>query len=433
MSSSSFAFGVSAAVAAPFVMTVGFIFWDNNWHGSTFSLNLFKCNLAAVCFLIVSFATRGSSPFPESIFTLEKVGFLMLSSTIGIIIGDFLWLEGLRLLGARRVIVVDAIKPFLSAFLGWAILGEQLRYPAFGGMALTVAGVLVVSIERTAMISTPAEVVSASDEQIPSSTLISPTADATSESMEINAQHTSVVEKVGARERTTSLVDVETSAANNSVGVQESLELPAASETIDLVEEPKRQGSLRENRTNTTASLRQGYIMSVLNVVLDTYGSVLTKQYGVGMTTWEISLIRFGFAGAVMFLVSVAFYIGSRCLRMPTEQEALATNGDDEAIKDIKDKYPAPWYLLPTNMSRKSWLKVVAGVGLVTFLTPALSNYALFQIALALALTLGSVGPLYALPLSWLLQSDKPSLRACFGAGMAVAGVIVLSLFGTLD
>lgn len=67
---------------------------------------------------------------------------------------------------------------------------------------------------------------------------------------------------------------------------------------------------------------------------------------------------------------------------------------------------------------------------LLTTTTPALSNYALFQIALALALTLGSVGPLYALPLTWLLQHDRPTVRACVGGVLAVAGIVVLSLLG---
>ena len=42
-------------------------------------------------------------------------------------------------------------------------------------------------------------------------------------------------------------------------------------------------------------------------------------------------------------------------------------------------------------MTREAWFKIVIGVALVTFFTPALSNFALFQVALALALTLGSV------------------------------------------
>lgn len=208
---------------------------------------------------------------------------------------------------------------------------------------------------------------------------------------------------------------------------------------------------MRENRTNNNTSLqRRGYAMAVLNVVLDTYGSVLTKQYGAGMTTWEISLIRFGFAGIVMLVISVAVapLVDSvvrrrRKRRQSNEANEASTNimsppppvvVDQQDSTDTTDSIQStpPWYALPAarDMSRRSWAHVMAGVALVTFLTPALSNYALFQVALALALTLGSVGPLYALPLSWWLQGDRPTVRACWGAAMAVAGVAVLSLFG---
>ena len=81
-------------------------------------------------------------------------------------------------------------------------------------------------------------------------------------------------------------------------------------------------------------------------------------------------------------------------------------------------------------MSYQDWSKVSLGVVFVTFLCPALSNYALFQIALALALTLGSITPVYALILEWaILRNKRPTLRAIIGASLAVAGVAVLSIF----
>ena len=408
---SSFGLGIAAAVAAPLVMTTGFIVWDNNWTGSTFSLNLFKCNLAAIGFLVVSFATRSSSPFPSDIFTLEAVGFLMLSSTIGIIIGDFVWLEGLRLIGARRVIVVDTVKPFFAALLGWAILGEELRLAAFGGMALTVAGVLFVSLETTQQKQEHVE------EQVDDNLQGTATAEGT-EREPSDAVHIDTEEGcVAITEQTTTPGDTDVARSNENA---------AKTPTEEDVISPKPRGSLRESRTNTTASLRQGYLMAVLNVLLDTYGSVLTKQYGINMTTWEISLIRFGFAGAVMLLLSLVMSARSRLMQSRNKSTDRSQSSSDSETKE-------PWYSLPHYMTREAWFKIVIGVALVTFFTPALSNFALFQVALALALTLGSIGPLYALPLSWLLQNDKPTIRACAGAAMAVAGVVVLSLFGTLE
>ncbi len=173
--------------------------------------------------------------------------------------------------------------------------------------------------------------------------------------------------------------------------------------------------------------------MALANVVLDTYGSLLTKEHGVGMTTWEINLIRFGFSAACMLALSLIMHVRQfgmlRKNKMQgAESEESSTPNEEDDKK--KDKAEA-WFSLPLhNMTQMAWLKVSMGVALVTFFTPALSNYALFQIALALALTLGSVGPLYALPLTWLLQHDKPALRACLGGLWAASGIVVLSLLG---
>jgi drug/metabolite transporter (DMT)-like permease len=98
-----------------------------------------------------------------------------------------------------------------------------------------------------------------------------------------------------------------------------------------------------------------------------------------------------------------------------------------------KDQQPTAWYASPMNeMTRSSWTHVSGGVLLVTFLTPTLSNYALFEIAIALALTLGSVGPLYSLPLAYFLQKEVPTVRVYAGAVLAVAGIVILAFRGTL-
>lgn len=145
----TFGLGVAAAMAAPLVMTCGFIAWDNHWKGSAFALNLYKCNLVTIGFLVLVCTTRSSNPFPATVFTYQAVGYMVLSSTIGILIGDWTWLQALQLLGARRVILMDSLKPFLAALMGWLILEEELRLAALGGIALTVSGVLIVSLETT--------------------------------------------------------------------------------------------------------------------------------------------------------------------------------------------------------------------------------------------------------------------------------------------
>ena len=179
--------------------------------------------------------------------------------------------------------------------------------------------------------------------------------------------------------------------------------------------------------------------MAILNVVLDTYGSVLTKDYGKEFTTWEINLIRFGFAGIIMLICSITLTMRDRLFeKKKTETETGTGNNDNN--EDTISESTLKWYQLPTSftiMSKSAWLYVSLGVLFVTFFTPALSNYALFQITLALALTLGSVSPLYALPLTYIMQKKDevkkrppPSLKAYIGSLLAIGGIIILAFFG---
>ena len=47
-----------------------------------------------------------------------------MSSLLGIVIGDSLWLWALGALGAEQTILLTALQPFLAAMVGWAMLGQ---------------------------------------------------------------------------------------------------------------------------------------------------------------------------------------------------------------------------------------------------------------------------------------------------------------------
>mmetsp|Transcript_9537 Transcript_9537/g.18341 ORF Transcript_9537/g.18341 Transcript_9537/m.18341 type:complete len:391 (-) Transcript_9537:496-1668(-) len=385
----TFGLGVAAALAGPLVMTIGFIAWQNHWKGSAFALNLFKCNLASLGFLVLACTTR-SRPFPSDVFTLQTVGYMFLSSTIGIIIGDWTWLEALQLLGARRVILMDSLKPFLAAFFGWLLLDEDLRPAAFGGMVLTMAGVLLVSLETT---SDGGDKDGDGDKN---------DGDDDTGGQNVSDEAPEIMMDPIQCQSTESEKPIQRSESTSELSVEEKI-----GNEIDSNDEGRKKAYSRD--------LRLGYPYAILNVLLDTYGAVLIKQHGKLYKVWEINLLRFGFAGAVMLLVSLGMFAMRR------------SRLDSEQTRQIQ------WYSLPTSkMTWSSWGHVSVGVLLVTFATPSLSNYALFQIALALALTLGSIGPLYSLPLTYLMQHDAPTIRTAIGAFLAVAGVVVLTWKGTL-
>ncbi|GAX16681.1 hypothetical protein FisN_21Hu121 [Fistulifera solaris] len=353
---SSFALGLLAALMAPFLMAVGFIVWDNHWLGSPFALNLCKCNLAAVGFAIVVFTNEDSD------FSFTNVGFLILSSILGLLVGDWVWLEGMRVLGARKVIVMDTLKPFLAALLGRVFLHEHLSILAYLGLVLTAIGVVMVGLDMES-------------------------------------------------ESTTSSKDTELDATEDPA---ESDNLVRGERAHDKsLQHSTSYSEMRKKRKQPLRETYYGIFMAVLNVLLHTFGALLTKYFGVGMTTWEINLIRFGFSGVVMTIISVSFHF--RAFLFSSQEVRLSID--------------RPWYALP-RMNLSQWLHVLTGMVFVSFLAPALSNYAMFQIALALLLTLESLGPLYSLPLVFLLQGERPSARSGAGAVLAVLGIVLLSSRG---
>lgn len=359
--------GLLAALGAPALSVVGCVLWDRFWEGSPFALNLFKCGLASLLFA-ATVCADGCSALPSQ---LDAIPLLCCSSLLGIIIGDLAWLASMRLLGARRVILVDSLKPFLAAALGGA-LGERLSLVAIGAMALSVLGILAVALERTAAASpgTP-----------------------------------------GAESR-----------------------LPA------------------------------GYALAVVNVVFDVIGAVITKQAARSLGPWEIGLVRFGFAALVMALVA----LGARALadgagqppveavapaplpllhvpEQPTDDaeeqggaDADGGGGGKQArprrMQDLLLEAPARarWHELP-HMSARAWACVSAAVVLVTFLAVGLGNVALFRLPLGLFLTLQSLGPIYALPISFVLKREVATGRAWAGSALAVLGVALFCRETFLD
>lgn len=325
-------------------MVLGFMIWDDHWtqkKGSAFSLNMFKCNLAAVWFLAVIIAmnikdeTEQSSMSTTTVssvrgasltagikmiytklnpFQNEDVKFLMASSTVGILIGDWTWIEGLKYLGARKVIVMDSLKPFLAALVGRVFFDEKFNNPvkATIGLLLTVVGVALVGLE---------------------------------------------VEGEGDKGGDEDSID-----ASNSTSDQ---------------------------RRKMDKSYQYGLFMAVSNVVLHTLGATLTKKFGVEMTTWEINFVRFGFSGLCMLLLTLLLLIRDRISRLhlgpPRAYQRHSTTFGTQHYGSvpIADTLPSvspshsqdaynqenPWYTLP-KLSRASWIRVTVGVAFVSFMTP---------------------------------------------------------------
>jgi len=327
--------GVAAALAAPIFMVVGFIFWEQHWKGSALELNIFKCSLASVlCAGTIAIST-GLAHLAEA--SGMALNMLVVSSLIGIVVGDLTWLMALQRIGARRVIVVDCLAPFIGAMLGRIFLDERIASLGYAGMLTTVVGVFLCALERE-------------------------------------------------------------------------------SENED-----------RADKIPDGDVLFSGYALAFVNVFFDAMGAFLTKRWGgPPLDALDITVIRFGAASVMLLAVYLVMKVAGMVSQKESLQDAVLPYDETKPLLESgKREGLVPASLIA--MTRREWLLVTMGVLLVTCCNPVLYNYALFQIPLAFAITLASFGPIYAIPLVYLMKGEAVTARSAVGALLAVAGVVMLA------
>jgi drug/metabolite transporter (DMT)-like permease len=437
--------GVGASLLSPLFMVLGFYVWDSQWKGGAFLLNLFKCSVAGTLFAIVSLVSLQVCPTRAVDSLQTKVLFLLLSSLLGIIIGDNCWLRGLILLGPRRIIAIDSLKPGLAGLFGSFVLDEDMSAEKWVGLCLSSIGVYLVC-SATAVDKAPGD--------------------------ESESEATGSKANCQPPQQASDVHDASTASEEPVAGMTEDVELVGDADSrcaAQIVDSPTAVASHSPDPVLLVFSAPvpvyvalKGYGFAAINVLLDVVGSVLTKKYGKDFTTFEINAIRFAFAAAIMGMIWFAALLWvshagvppselSRTTKSEAESSDCEGNQNPELDENVKLEevgnfialfpvpasaahvetsaapHPSVWYLMPSQ-TRRQWLLVVFGVLLVTFTSPALGNYALFKISLGMSLTLSSVGPLYSIPLDHYVKGQAIGRKALVGAVLAVAGVAILSL-----
>lgn len=77
-----------------------------------------------------------------------RYAWLSASALVGLVIGDTLLFQCYVLVGARIGVLLFTLSPVFGAILAWAFLGERLSLTEVLAIALTLAGVLWVVLER---------------------------------------------------------------------------------------------------------------------------------------------------------------------------------------------------------------------------------------------------------------------------------------------
>ncbi len=155
--------------------------------------------------------------------------------------------------------------------------------------------------------------------------------------------------------------------------------------------------SLHDEQGQMTPSMKAGIAFAITAAFCQALGNVLTKLGGSQISALEISIVRlaFGVMGLTLFL-------------------------------SFTGRMMSTW----TTMKKpRTAFLVVSATFLGTFLGLWLVNAGLLYTYVGVASTLASTSPIFILPLAYLFDGERLTLRSVGGACVAVLGVAVLFLW----
>ena len=114
------------------------------------TVNRVRLLYALIILTLITSIAEGFSPL-QLILKPSADQFLWfgLSGLIGFTIGDYLYFHAFKILGGRRASVFISIAPAAALLSGMILLGEHLSFIGIVGMAISICGILMLSLSRT--------------------------------------------------------------------------------------------------------------------------------------------------------------------------------------------------------------------------------------------------------------------------------------------
>lgn len=110
------------------------------------SVNIIRLFIANICFIVLM-TLRTGEPFPID-FPSHAWVYLSLSGVIGFFIGDIFLFKAFVEIGPRIAMLIMGLSAPVAAVLGYSFLNESYEIKQWAGMAITMAGVALVILEK---------------------------------------------------------------------------------------------------------------------------------------------------------------------------------------------------------------------------------------------------------------------------------------------
>jgi drug/metabolite transporter (DMT)-like permease len=136
--------GEISALATAFCWSItSYAFTNVSRRIGALQVNIDRMALASIMLFIII------SVFGISLaLTFKQISNLVISGILGLVLGDSFLFKSFQLIGARLGIIIMASVPVLSSILAYFFLNEIISYLGMFGMLLTIAGILIVVLEK---------------------------------------------------------------------------------------------------------------------------------------------------------------------------------------------------------------------------------------------------------------------------------------------
>ncbi len=137
---------IAGVLTAVFWTVTSMAFESAGKKVGSLAVNLIRLVMAFFFIGTYSYFARGFF-FPADA-TFFQWKWLAISGLIGFVIGDLLLFQAFVVVGARISMLMMSLAPPFAAFVGWLVLGEVLTPANWLGMAVTMAGIVIVILKR---------------------------------------------------------------------------------------------------------------------------------------------------------------------------------------------------------------------------------------------------------------------------------------------
>jgi len=141
--------GEIAALATAFCWSItAYAFTNASRRIGSIQVNIDRMIIASIMLI----STVGLFSISLSL-TSSQIFNLVISGILGLVLGDSFLFKSFQMIGARLGIIVMASVPVLSTILAFFFLDEIISYLGMFGMLLTIAGILIVVLEKKSDVS----------------------------------------------------------------------------------------------------------------------------------------------------------------------------------------------------------------------------------------------------------------------------------------